>query len=379
MAGKKTPPVLEGEIVEEKPKASPREKAAGQKSKQYVSEKVIKLVVLVLVLFALAYWGYPIVKDKLGGLFAQPEPVTSETSPAPDESAVEQTKPTTAAEQPEAAAQDQADAPAEDTGTSPEMEGTETPPTEAEQQTPETQAAEPQVSEPQTTEPQATVPAQATPSAAEDTRINALEAELAALKQSFAQIEAAVKTPGASFAVAVAELAPPLYQSRPYTGQLEQVRVMILDMPALDQVTLAEPLGVLAKFSTQGITDLQTLNQGFDAAALQALRDEGVSSASSWWQRTWARIKGLVVIRRTDGTGGSSLEMALRQMESDLATGDVASALKTLETLPAEEAGAFKDWAALASDRAAALEAYDTLVNFVARQSTTVVGSDHKP
>lgn len=359
MTGKKTPPVLEGEIIREKPKASPGEKAAGNKSKQYISEKAIKLVILILFLFALAYWGYPFVKDKLGGLFGKSEPVTSENAPAPDEDAGDQTPPATTVEQPEAAAQDQADAPAEDAGTSSEVETTVPQPTEAEPQTPE----------PRATEPAVTVPAKTTEPAAEDTRINDLEAELAALKQSFAQIEAAVKTPGASFAVAVAELAPPLYQSRPYTGQLEQVRVMILDMPALDQVTLAEPLSVLAKFSTQGITDLQTLNEGFGTAALQALRDEGVSSSSGWWQRTWARIKGLVVIRRTDGTGGSPLEVAIRKMESDLATGDVAGALQTLETLPADEAPAFKDWAALAGNQAAALNAYEKLVNFIARQS----------
>ena len=203
----------------------------------------------------------------------------------------------------------------------------------------------------------------------EDPRIAEMAAEIATLKTRLDNLAASQGTYSPGYSSALAQLAPPLYKSAPYPGELEQVRIYILDMPALDQVRLSPPVGVLETYAGTGIVGMAQLEAEFFNAVLEALRMEGLDPDAGWWARTWAKIKGQVVIRRTDGSDGSDLEAAITNAEAFLDMGEASSALEVILALPEADRNAFKDWIYLAGQRVAALQAFEVLTSHLSRSA----------
>ncbi len=357
MAGKKNTPVVKEGGAEDAAKTSETKKPASQAANEFISEKSVRLAVLGLVVIIIGYFGYPYAKTLIAALFSEEEAaVTSSEAP------VETTNIPTEEPREEAVVFE------------PNIE--EEFPLEVEAlATEETtrSAVEQEEGDPIPTMEEPTLnisPAEDDPQGVDENRFSNLEAEINALKEELAERAVAPDAGTAHFASAVAGLAPPLYQSRTFIGELEQIRILILGMAALDQTTLAEPLGVLSDFSRTGIPDQHALEGAFKSALLQALREEGLTEASGWWARTWARIKGLVVVRRTDLADGSTLEGAILQMETALGSGEIHTALDVLDTLSAVNAAAFENWAKLARSRVQALEAFEKLINFIPQQQS---------
>jgi len=86
-----------------------------------------------------------------------------------------------------------------------------------------------------------------------------------------------------------------------------------------------------------------------------------VSAEAGWWERTWAKIKGQVVVRRNDGTGASTLEAVLLEAEDYLEAGEVKAALDLVSALPEQQSLAFEVWIAKAGQRVEALQAFEAL------------------
>ncbi len=352
MAGKKITPVVKEGRAEDAAKTSETKKPAPQPTNEFISEKSVRLAVLGLVVIIIGYFGYPYAKTLVVSYFSEEEvAVTSSEAP------VETTNIPT--EEP----------PEELVVLEPNIE--EEFPLEVEvlatKETPQSAVEHEEGSPiPTMAEPALEIsPSESVLQGVDENRFSNLEAEINALKEELAERPVAPDAGTAHFASAVAGLAPPLYQSRTFIGELEQIRILILGMAALDQATLAEPLGVLSDFSRIGIPDQHALEVAFKSALLQALREEGLTEASGWWARTWARIKGLVVVRRTDLADGSTLEGAILQMETALGSGDIRAALDVLDTLSSGNAAAFENWAKLARIRVQALEAFEKLINFI--------------
>lgn len=347
MTEKRKPPIIEGEIVEKNQRPEKDKKTTVKKSEQFVSERIVGLVVLALALIVGGYYGYPYFSGWVSGFSGEEAeiavPQENQAGPKLEErvSLLEDrvTKMERFYGKISASAGPENDLKARIAALEDKIA-----------QTP-------------------VAAGEAGNNLREDPRITEMTTELAALKSSFEGIVASQEPYSLGFSTALAELAPPLYQSHPFAGELEQVRIYILEMPALDQATLSGPVSVLSKYANAGIVDISELRKEFSKAVLEALRSEGISPDAGWWQRTWAKIKGQVVIRRTDGTGASTLEAVIAEAEAYLATGEVGAALDLISALPIDQSGAFQDWVLMASHRAEALEAFKALTGYVSKQA----------
>lgn len=329
MAEEKKSKIIEGEILEEKPGVT--------KNRQFVSEKMVGILVLVVVLIIAGYYAYDPVRGWLSSFGEQTviEPAV-QVKGAVDEDEISELRERLRALENQPAPVETSD-----------LE-------ERFQRIDETLSALQK-------NPSEGGPTEAQP----DPRIEILMEEVAALKAELGKRPTPGPEPGATFAKALAGLSPPLYQSLPFEGQLEQVRILALEMPALSQATLSEPLSVLSGFSKTGVPSLMDLKKTFERASIEALKVEGLSSDAGWWAKTWSRIKGLVVVRRTDGVGGTALDMTLYAAEKHLEEGNMKAAMELIFALPSGEGAAFGPWLEEAARREKALDAFADLVNFI--------------
>jgi len=335
MAEEKKSKIIEGEILDEKPEHI--------KNQQFVSEKMVGILVLVVVLIIGGYYAY--------------DPVRNWFSSFNEPAAVEPTMQAQGAEEN-----------GEITELKERLTVLENQPTPIE--TPNLEERFQKIDEALNTLQQN--PSEATQSEAQpDPRIEILMEEVAALRAELEKRPASEPGSSATFAKALAGLSPPLYQSLPFEGQLEQVRILALEMPALSQATLSGPLSVLSGFSKTGVPSLMDLKKTFERASIEALKVEGLASESGWWAKTWARIKGLVVVRRTDGVGGTPLDMTLYAAEKNLEEGKMKAAMELISALPFGEGAAFGPWLEEAAKREKALEAFRNLVNFIPNSASS--------
>jgi hypothetical protein len=83
------------------------------------------------------------------------------------------------------------------------------------------------------------------------------------------------------------------------------------------------------------------------------------SAQSDWREQTLARLRGLVTIRRIDGSSGTGSEGAVSTAQTALARGDLAGAVAALESLTGADAEAARSWLLMARQRLAAETALD--------------------
>ena len=211
MAGKKNTPVVKESRAGDAAKTSETKKPAPQPTNEFISEKSVRLAVLGLVVIIIGYFGYPYAKTLVVSYFSEEEvAVTSSEAP------VETTNIPT--EEP----------PEELVVLEPNIE--EEFPLEVEvlatKETPRSAVEHEEGSPiPTMAEPALDIsPAGDDPQGVDENRFSNLEAEINALKEELAERTVAPDAGTAHFASAVAGLAPPLYQSRTFIGELEQIR-----------------------------------------------------------------------------------------------------------------------------------------------------------
>ncbi|MEE8294498.1 MAG: hypothetical protein V3R64_02185 [Sphingomonadales bacterium] len=339
MAEDKKSKIIEGEILDEKP--------TPKKAGQYVSEKMVGLVLLVVVLIIVGFYAYNPVRGWISsfGKTAVEEPAAQAQTDENDDEISELKE---------------------------RLRVLENQPTPKEP--PDLEERFQKIDETLSTLQKTSSDGQQG-AAGPDPRIEILIQEVEALKAELEKRPTVAALPDATFAKALAALSPPLYQALPYEGQLEQVRILALEMPALSQTTLSEPLSILSGFAKTGVPSQLELNKAFERASIEALKVEGLASDAGWWDKTWARIKGLVVVRRTDGAGGTALDMTLFEIEKHLEEGDLKGAMELVSALLAGEGDAFVIWLDQAAKREKALEAFAALVNFIPMSSPTGGGN----
>jgi hypothetical protein len=175
-----------------------------------------------------------------------------------------------------------------------------------------------------------------------DQRLGALEARVANLSDD----------PQRLLLISLGQLSAAIETSRPYAGELGSAEALASKRPDI----LAQ-LKTLDAASAVGIPGAAVLARQFSQDVAPAMLRAGADSnaaADSWWQRVLARLKSLVVIRRTDADGQQSADpvvAAVSTAEAALDQGDVAGAVGTIEALPADTRVPAQPWLVLAHKR----------------------------
>lgn len=175
-----------------------------------------------------------------------------------------------------------------------------------------------------------------------DQRLGALEARVANLSDD----------PQRLLLISLGQLSAAIETSRPYAGELGSAEALASKRPDI----LAQ-LKTLDAASSVGIPGAAVLARQFSQDVAPAMLRAGADSnaaADSWWQRVLARLRSLVVIRRTDADGQQSADpvvAAVSTAEAALDQGDVAGAVGTIEALPADTRTPAQPWLVLAHKR----------------------------
>jgi hypothetical protein len=167
--------------------------------------------------------------------------------------------------------------------------------------------------------------------------------------------------------VALADLGSAVASSHPFTAQLASVEALGRSRPGWAKSL--EPLEGAAK---TGVPSTAVLTQHFaDAAAPAILRAEAASPGAdkSLGAAVLAKLRALIVIRRTDGAaaaGGTPAEQAVATANAALDKGDLAGAVAAIDGLTGAAGKAAASWLEEARQRLDAEETVARLTRDVA-------------
>jgi hypothetical protein len=193
---------------------------------------------------------------------------------------------------------------------------------------------------------------------AEMQRLAGMEQGLVGVQSAVSQVRSEVQTavdkaeqqasqPVAAV-LAVNQLADALGRSGGYARQLEAVRVIVGENPAL-----TEPLDRLGAWADAGLATLGQLQGEFPAVAQQVAQTSYQSGGEGWLDDVTNRLTSLVTVRRVGdaalASGGT--DAALAQAEAALKAGDLSGAVQALAGLEGQAAEAASPWLAKARDR----------------------------
>jgi hypothetical protein len=172
-------------------------------------------------------------------------------------------------------------------------------------------------------------------------RLDQIDKQLAQLARDEA---ANAESPRRVLMIALASLGNAIASSRPFAAELASVEA--LGQNRKDWAATLRPLEAAAK---AGIPSTAVLAQRFSnqiAPAILRADAAAPSSQQGLGQAMLARLRGLVVIRRVDGsgTGTGPTDQAVAQAQAALDKGDLAGAVKALGALSGAAANAAQPW-----------------------------------
>jgi hypothetical protein len=122
---------------------------------------------------------------------------------------------------------------------------------------------------------------------------------------------------------------------------------------------LAAAAGPLAEPARNGVASRAVLVKGLAELAGRTTAASEPAAKSDWREQTLARLRGLVTIRRIDGSSHTGSDGAVGAAQAALARGDLAGAVAALEPLTGADAEAARPWLLMARERLAAEAALD--------------------
>ena len=177
-------------------------------------------------------------------------------------------------------------------------------------------------------------------------RLAKLEALLPELSGTIDKEAAGAKT--AAVAIAFANLRASVSDGRPYAAELDTIGALA---PSLGD------LGVRPAYAEKGIPTVPQLVRDFAAASDEALAVPAAPSDGSLVGSLMASAESLVTIKRIDeAPAGEGAPAALARAKSALDKGDLAIAVKEVETLEGKPREALSSWLGEARARLAASE-----------------------
>jgi len=200
---------------------------------------------------------------------------------------------------------------------------------------------------------------------------------LAALTERLAKLEAALPelaaaigkenngAKSAAAAIAFANLRAAVSDGRPYAAELDTISALV---PSVGD------LGVLPAYAEKGIPTVPDLARSFVVAKEGAQVATAPASSGSLVDTLMASAQSLVTIKRIDEpTTGQGPGAALARAKAALDKGDLAAAVKEVETLDGASREAFAAWLGQAHAR---LSADETLIQL---ESTLLVSVGSNP
>ena len=177
-------------------------------------------------------------------------------------------------------------------------------------------------------------------------RLGKLEAVLPELAGMIDKEAAGAKS--AALAIAFANLRASVSDGRPYAAELDTIGALA---PALGD------LGVLPAYAEKGIPTVPDLARAFAAASDEALATPAPPPDGSLVDSLMASAESLVKIKRIDeAPAGDGASATLARAKSALDKGDLAVAVREVETLQGKPREAFSSWLGEARARLAAAE-----------------------
>jgi len=167
-----------------------------------------------------------------------------------------------------------------------------------------------------------------------DQRLGKIESTLPALLAAIDEENADTKS--ATLAIAFANLRAAVNEGRPYSAELSTLAAL---SPG------AGDLGGLLDYEDQGIPTLRQLTASFEGAREAALSASAPAGEGSVLDRLMSSAESLVKVRRVDATAeGDTRGAMLARAEAQLDAGNLAEAVKEVETLKGAPREAFTDW-----------------------------------
>jgi hypothetical protein len=163
-------------------------------------------------------------------------------------------------------------------------------------------------------------------------------------------------------ALLLGQMREAIEQARPFPAEFD---AFIRLARASDLAAAAQPLAQPAR---NGVASRGVLVKGLaELAGRMAVAGEPAVK-SDWREQTLARLRGLVTIRRIDGSSPTGSDGSLGTAQAALARGDLAGAVATLEPLTGADAEAARPWLVMARERLAAETALDRVQELLAER-----------
>jgi len=174
-----------------------------------------------------------------------------------------------------------------------------------------------------------------------------LNRRIAALEKA-EQAQSTADPTDTALLLAVLRIREAIEMARPFAAEYDAAAALAHNRP--DIASAATPLAEAAK---NGIASRAVLAGRLHALAGTITTAEAPPADDGWAERAWARLRGLVTIRRIDGGGQSGPETAVSAAERSLAAGDLGGAVAALDPLAGPAAEAARPWLQMARQRLA--------------------------
>ena len=210
-------------------------------------------------------------------------------------------------------------------------------------------------------------------SAATGPALAALTERLAKLEAALPELAAAIGkenngAKSAAAAIAFANLRAAVSDGRPYAAELDTISALV---PSVGD------LGVLPAYAEKGIPTVTDLTRSFAVAREGAQVATAPAASGSLVDTLMASAQSLVTIKRIDEpTTGQSPGAALARAKAALDKGDLAAAVKEVETLDGAPREAFAAWLGQAHAR---LSADETLIQLESALLVSVGSNPQAP
>lgn len=181
--------------------------------------------------------------------------------------------------------------------------------------------------------------------------LSGMQQQIAALSGRADTLDKAVKAQqaadptDAALALIALQIGDAVRAARPFAAEYQTFATLAKNRPEI-----AKAAAPLEEPAATGVASRVVLTQELRALAGK-IETVAPPPAKNWRERVVAQLRGLVTIRRLDGTGDSPAEAAVDRAQQALSKGDLAEAAASLGKLSGDDADAAKPWLQLAEAR----------------------------
>lgn len=202
-----------------------------------------------------------------------------------------------------------------------------------------------------------------------DRRIAGLEARLAEMETGERLLSVGSSTDG--LLLALARMSQRVRAGQAFSGEMLELRTLIHMLPEATRAGNQAHITTLRRLANSGVRNPATLRRSFAGLLPAALEAAALPADAGWWDKVWAGLKSVVVVRRTGQVEGEGTQAVLARMEFHLAEDDIAAALAEVKGLEPRVKDVLLPWQAEATDSLAARQAVAALIEYFSRQQFT--------